>query len=114
LAGFNVIDIERVHSSLGIPVLTVTRDPPDFEMIRIALKKHFDDWERRYELITRLELKKIQTTHKPLHACGVGLEWSDFQTLVRLATVRGAVPEPIRIAHIVSAAMVRGESRGRS
>ena len=114
LAGFNVIDIERVHSSLGIPVLTVTRDPPDFEMIRIALKKHFNDWERRYELITRLELKKIQTTHKPLHACGVGLEWSDFQTLVRLATVRGAVPEPIRIAHIVSAAMVCGESRGRS
>ncbi|HIH01160.1 TPA: hypothetical protein HA259_03650 [Thermoplasmata archaeon] len=31
-----------------------------------------------------------------------------------MTTVRGAVPEPVRIAHLISAAMVRGESYGRS
>jgi endonuclease V-like protein UPF0215 family len=114
LAGFNVVDIGRVHEATGLPVLTLTRDRPDMEEIRSALRKHFDDWERRYALMAGLELRQLRTAHKPLYACGVGLGWEDFQDLVEMTTVRGAVPEPVRIAHLVSAAMVRGESRGRS
>jgi len=114
LAGFNVIDLELVHSALRVPVLTVTRDRPDFEKMKAALMKYFSDWRERYELITRLELRQIDTEHKPLYACGLGLGWDEFEQLIRLSTVRGAVPEPVRIAHLVSAAMVRGESYGRS
>ncbi len=113
LAGFNVIDLESLHSTAGIPVLAVTRDPPDLESMRSALRNHFKDWERRYELVTRLELKRIPTAHKPLYASGVGLEWDDFVQLVKGATVRGAVPEPVRMAHLIAAAMVKGESKGR-
>jgi endonuclease V-like protein UPF0215 family len=114
LAGFNVIDVQRVHRETGIPVLTVTRDKPDMGDIRAALEKHFTDWRERYDLITRLELKEIDTGHKPLYACGLGAEWQEFEHLARLSTVRGAVPEPIRIAHLIAAAMATGESRGRS
>lgn len=114
LAGFNVIDISELHEATGMPVLTITRDEPDFEQMRAALKKYFPDWERRYELITRHELRRIKTPHKPLFACGLGLDWAEFEKLVALSTVRGAVPEPVRIAHLVAAAMVKGESRGRS
>jgi endonuclease V-like protein UPF0215 family len=114
LGGFNVVDIESLHSSLGIPVLTVTRDEPDLDDIKRALRKHFDDWEERYELISRFELRRVDTPHKPLFACGVGLAWSDFERIIRLSTVRGVVPEPLRVAHLVAAAMVKGESRGRS
>lgn len=113
LAGFNVIDVDLLHEATGIPVLTVTRDEPDMQSIEAALKKHFDDWERRLGLITRHELRKIRTEHKPLYACGLGLDWPEFEELVRLFTVRGAVPEPIRIAHLVSSALVKGESYGR-
>jgi len=113
LAGFNVIDIDRLHEATGIPVLTVTRDLPDLESMKAALKKHFDDWERRFELVTTHELRKIKTEHKPLYACGLGLDWPEFEELVGLFTVRGAVPEPIRIAHLVSSALVKGESYGR-
>lgn len=114
LAGFNVVDIERLNEETGIPVLTVTRDRPDMEEMRSALEKHFDDWQDRYSLMSRFELKLIETAHKPLFACGVGLQWSDFEELVAISTVRGAVPEPIRIAHLISSAIVRGESYGRS
>ena len=114
LAGFNVIDIDRLHEATGIPVLTVTRDRPDLESMKAALKKHFDDWERRFELVTRHELRMIKTEHKPLYACGLGIDWPEFEKLVGLFTVRGAVPEPIRIAHLVSSALVKGESYGRS
>jgi len=114
LAGFNIVDIEALHSSLGVPVLTVTRDEPDLEGIRGALKKYFDDWEERYRLISRFKLRRVETEHKPLFACGTGLEWGDFERIIKLSTVRGVVPEPIRVAHLVAAAMVKGESRGRS
>lgn len=114
LAGFNVIDVVAVHESLELPVLTVTRDPPDLEAIRSALKEHFDDWRERFALVTRLPLKEMPTSDKPLLAAGVGLEWHEFQELVKSSTVRGVIPEPIRVAHLVSAAMAKGESRGRS
>ena len=114
LGGFNVVDIKVVHESLGVPVLTLTRDPPDFDAMKAALKKHFDDWRERFEVITRYPLREMETSDKPLLAAGVGLEWGEFQELVSLSTVRGVVPEPIRVAHLVSAAMAKGESRGRS
>ena len=114
LAGFNVIDIAAVNEALGLPVLTVTRDPPDFDAIRAALRKHFDDWRERFEIVTRFPLKEMSTSSKPLLAAGIGLEWPAFQELVSASTVRGVVPEPIRVAHLVATAMAKGESRGRS
>ena len=82
--------------------------------IEAALRKHFDDWARRLSLVQRVPLRPLDTGHKPLQASVVGMDWDEFVQLVKATTVRGAVPEPVRIAHIVSAAMVKGESRGRS
>jgi len=114
LAGFNVVDVERLHSGLGVPVITVTRDRPDFGKMRSALKKHFDDWESRYSKVTRLQLREIETKQKPIYATAAGVDWGEAVRLVRHSTVRGVVPEPIRVAHLISSAMVRGESYGRS
>lgn len=114
LGGFNIVDIESLHRRTRIPVLTVTRDRPDMAEIESALRKHFKDWERRLSLMARFDLRQVKTAHKPLFACGVGLGWGEFEELVALSTVRGVVPEPIRIAHLISSAMVKGESRGRS
>ncbi len=113
LAGFNVLDIAEIHETLDIPVLTVTRDRPDLRTMRDALEKHFHDWRRRYELVSKHELREIQTMHKPLYASGIGLTWKEFQELVSMCTVRGAVPEPLRLAHLIASAMTRGESYGR-
>lgn len=114
LAGFNILDLAMIHDALDIPLLTVTRDEPDFGKIKAALMKHFPDWRERYSLLTRLELKQIKTEHKSLYASGIGISWPEFEELVRLSTVRGAVPEPVRMAHLIAAAMVKGESYGRS
>lgn len=114
LAGFNVVDIDAIHGELGIPVLTVTRDRPDFEKMRSALQKYFEDWEERYRLMTKHQLRELPTSYNPVYACGVGLEWRELAAIVRATTVRGVVPEPLRIAHLVASAMVKGESYGRS
>lgn len=102
-----------IHEVLDIPLLTVTRDEPDFGKIRSALMSHFPDWRERYSLVTNHALRQIKTEHKSLFASGIGLSWPEFEELVRLSTVRGAVPEPLRMAHLIAAAMVKGESYGR-
>lgn len=114
LAGFNVIDLDQVYSSLRIPILTLTRDRPDLEKMKKALVKHFEDWRARYGLVTKFGLKTIRTEHNPLYACGLGMEWPEFEQLVRMSTVRGVVPEPLRMAHLIASAMAKGESYGRS
>jgi hypothetical protein len=114
LGGFNIVDIERLNRELGRPVITVTRDRPDLEKMRSALKGHFEDWERRYSLISELELRPMPTEHKPVYACVFGMSWGEAVELVRLCTVRGSVPEPVRMAHLIASAVVRGESYGRS
>ena len=113
LAGFNLMDISILYARLGIPVLSVTRDKPDLDTMKAALSKHFEDWERRYALVQKLPLRRIPTGHKPLFASGVGLDWKEFEELVQQSTVRGAVPEPLRVAHLIAAAMATGESYGR-
>lgn len=114
LAGFNVLDLESFHRRSGMPVATVTRDAPDLGEIESALRGHFDDWSRRLSLVTRHPLRALDTGHKPIYASVLGMEWPEFSQLVRATTVRGAVPEPVRMAHLMAAAMTKGESRGRS
>jgi len=113
LAGFNVVDVERLSSELRTPVVTITRDKPDLDMMSNALKKHFENWRELFSMISRSELREVETEHKPVFACGVGLDWAEVERLIKASTVRGAVPEPIRMAHLISSAMVRGESYGR-
>jgi endonuclease V-like protein UPF0215 family len=37
-----------------------------------------------------------------------------FETILSECTVQGRLPEPLRIAHLISSAMVLGESHGRA
>lgn len=114
LGGFNVVDLDRLHAAVGVPVATVTRDRPDVRAMVAALRLRFLDWRERTALIRRHALWAIETGHRPLHAAAVGIERSDLAEILTRCTVRGALPEPIRLAHLIAAAIVKGESRGRA
>jgi len=114
LGGFNVVDIDLVNRELGIPLATVTRDEPDISAMTDALKKKFPDWERRAEIVTRKKLHRIETKHKPLYVTCTGISPGDLRDAIGLSTVRGALPEPLRIAHIIATAIAKGESHGRA
>jgi hypothetical protein len=114
LGGFNVIDINELASQTNLPVLTITRDKPDLESIKEALIKHFKDWERRLELMSKGEIHKIETKHKPIWVKCAGIELPKAKEILRLTTLRGALPEPIRLAHLIASGMVRGESYGNA
>jgi len=114
LGGFNVIDIDSLHRTIKIPVVTVTRDAPDLERMESALRKHFPDWESRLEVLRRKPLHQVDTGHKPLLVSLAGMGLAEAQEIIKRSMVRGAVPEPLRLAHIIASGLARGESKGRA
>ena len=114
LAGFNIIDIQKLYSETKIPIITITRNKPDYNAIKQALKKHFADWEQRYQLIIKNPLQKIKTSHNPLFIHHVGITSPEAEEIITLSTIRGVIPEPLRIAHVIASGITRGESHGKA
>ena len=112
LGGFNVVDIDRLSKETGLPFCTVTRDVPDLPSMNAALQKHFPDWRRRLEVVERHELIEVRTEHGPIYASIAGASIGEMNELLRGSTIQGALPEPIRLAHLIAAAMAKGESKG--
>ena len=114
LGGFNVVDIEEIYNDTSLPVITITRDKPDFEKIKKALQKNFDDWNDRWDLINRGELYEIKTKHNPIYVKCVGIDIEEAKKIIKLSTIRGVIPEPIRMAHLIASGIKRGESYGKA
>jgi hypothetical protein len=42
------------------------------------------------------------------------MELAEAEEIIKRSMVRGAVPEPLRLAHIIASGLARGESKGRA
>ena len=114
VGGFNVIDVDALHEKVERPVVTVTRRKPDLAAIETALRRRFDDWEDRLRIMRRHRVEAIRVRQGTLWVSYVGTDRTAVKEALRLATVRGVLPEPLRIAHLIAAGIMRGESRGRA
>jgi endonuclease V-like protein UPF0215 family len=113
-SGFNVIDIEKIFLETNLPVLTITRDKPDFNKIKKALIQNFSDWDKRFNLIEKGKLDKIKTNFNPIYIKRVGINLREAKEIIKLSTIRGVIPEPLRIAHLIASGIIRGESYGKA
>jgi endonuclease V-like protein UPF0215 family len=109
--GFNLVNIREIFESTGIPVIVIMRKIPNFEGIKKALKR-FEDWEVRWTNV--LEAGQVyRVDHpEPIYIQIYGIELEDAKEIVRISTTRSAIPEPLRVAHIIAAGIISGESRG--
>lgn len=112
VGGFNVLDLDALHRELGVPVVAVTRRPPEFSRIRTALVKWFPRTAAgRWSLLRAHRLFPIPTGARPILATAVGCSRADAARLVQRSTVRGYWPEPLRLAHLVASAGHRQRRR---
>src|SRR2546426_2367982 len=112
VGGFNVIDIDAVRAAVDRPVVTVTRKKPNLGSIETALRRRFDDWQERLATIRRHEIEAIRTGHGSVWVTYVGASRTEVQEALSLTTVRGVLPEPLRVAHLIAAGIVPGETPG--
>jgi endonuclease V-like protein UPF0215 family len=114
LGGFNIVDLEELKLKTNLPIISITRDKPNFKKIKIALKKNFEDWEKRWSLITSGELYDVKTRYNPIYVKSVGINIKEAKEIIKLSTIRGVIPEPIRVAHLIASGIKRGESYGKT
>jgi len=114
LGGFNIVNIDDIYSSTNLPVITITRDDPNFDKIKLALQKNFDDWKERWTIIKKGDLHKVKTLHNPIYVKCSGISFDEAEEIIKLSTIRGVIPEPIRVAHLIASGITRGESYGKA
>lgn len=114
LGGFNIVDLKELWQGTGIPAMSVSRDEPNMTGIEKALKRHIPDWKERLHRMEAGDIHKIATKHKPIYIRVEGTSVEDAKRLLQLFTVRGRLPEPIRISHMIASGVVSGESKGRA
>jgi len=108
LGGFNIVDIERLSSLTGKPVLVIMRKLPDFEAIKKAMEK-LPNPQKRWKLIEKAG--QIENGGK-IYFQMAGIDKSRALKLIEATTIRGNLPEALRVAHIIASGIVKGESKG--
>lgn len=111
IAGFNLIDIEKLNQDTGLPVVVVMRKMPDIDSIEKALT-NLDYLEKRVEIIRKAgEIYKGTVQEKSdIFFQFKGIEEEDARELIRISSMHSNIPEPLRVAHIIATGVVRGES----
>jgi uncharacterized protein len=106
LGGFNIIDLPLLSDRLQRPCVAVMRRFPKLDAVKAAIHR-LPDPEQRI-----MQLQRAGNIHAfpPFYfqVCGADPTIT-AQVLIRL-TDRGHVPEALRIAHLIAAAVVTGES----
>jgi uncharacterized protein len=111
VAGFNVVDIHRLHRVLEIPVLVVARKSPGLARIQEALENTVPGAKRKWKLIQQAG------PMEPLRQVFVqraGLTLDEARDLLAVTTLHGNIPEPLRLAHLIAGGVTTGVSRGRA
>ncbi|UCD13254.1 MAG: DUF99 family protein [Thermoplasmatales archaeon] len=114
LGGFNIVDINELYESTNLPIITITRDKPDFVKIKDALRKNFNDWQERWKTLEKGEMCTVETRHNPIYVKSAGISIEEAKEIINLSTIRGVIPEPIRVAHLIASGITRGESYGEA
>ena len=109
VGGFNIIDIQELNKKTKLPVIVVIRRMPDIENIKKTLIKIKQ--RNKIKLLEKAG-KVIQINYIFVQLVGIKLEKA--REILNVVCTRSLLPEPLRLAHIIAAGIVVGESKGRA
>jgi len=106
ISGFNLIDPKVIFERRDIPTVFVLGDKPEEGAVVSALRKHFDDWKVRLEVLRGAgSIREFPDDDgKVLLEC-FGISPEEAFRVVRRLSIFGRVPEPLRIAAMAARAV---------
>jgi len=115
LAGFNVVDVKTLSEQARLPVVVINRKKPNLKKVKDALKR-FEDFEARWKSIEHAgEIKECRIKDfKKVYYQNIAIDDDMAEEIIKLSCTRSFIPEPLRVAHLIATAVVRGESYGRA
>lgn len=99
LGKFNLFDIYKLNSKLGIPVVTVTENQPNPEKFREAITNSNKNQEL-FELYD--EPSEIKMSEGTVYSHFAGIRESDLKTKVSKYCLNSAKPECLRVADMIA------------
>jgi hypothetical protein len=110
IAGLAVVDLPRLARETGLGAIAVGRRDPRDHGVADAL--------RAAGLADRIPALERAPAAEPagpgLWAACAGIAPERARALLAAARRKAALPEPLRLAHLIAAAVARGSSRGRA
>ena len=109
LAGFNVVDINKLFKKVNLPVIAVARTKPDLKKIKKALK-NLPECEKRWQAVESAgKIIEIQTrrTGETVFVQTAGISQKDAEKILKITSTRSSVPEALRVAHIIASGLTQ-------
>ncbi len=110
MGGFNIVNLKSLSSRLRLPCIAVMRKKPDMDAVFRALE-NFSDCAVRIATI-RAAGEIFEINNFVFQAAGCRPD--DAAQALALLTDTGKVPEVLRLAHLIGAAVKTGESSSRA
>jgi len=108
ISWYNVVDLNKLHKSLNLPLICVTYE--ESEGLEKYFREYFPhDWEERVEVYHRNGERvpiQLSTGHK-IFVRFLGMELDEAETILNRFTLHGSVPEPLRVARLLARAVLR-------
>lgn len=109
IAGLGIVDIVGLSARLSLPVLSTTRQGTAGSDVAGALRAA--GLAHRIPILEALPASRA--LRSGIHVAAAGASAEEAEAIVRSTLHVSNVPQPIRLAHLIGAALVAGESRGR-
>ena len=112
-AGFNVVDIQELFKKVGLPVIAIVCEKPNFEEIKRALK-HLPGYKKRWGAIENAgKIIEVRTRKAEgvVYMQIAGISETDAEKIVRSTSTRSNVPEALRVAHIIASGLTKSKEK---
>ncbi|BAY79262.1 hypothetical protein NIES25_57460 (plasmid) [Nostoc linckia NIES-25] len=104
--GFNLVNLPELANRLQLPCVTVMRRQPDLAAVEEAMSR-LPDFQQRQKL---LQFAGAIYDYSPFFFQVVGEEAAVVAKVLHRLTDCGKVPEALRLAHLITSAVISGES----
>jgi uncharacterized protein len=104
ISRYNIIDVDELSRSSGLPVLCLTYN--ESRGIVGAIRRHFAEPEeriRQYRKLGAREAVKLRTGYSVYVRCA-SMGVADAKKVLDAFTLQGVVPEPVRVAKLLARA----------
>lgn len=108
--GFNLVDLPTLAARLQLPCVAVMRRYPNLTKITQALSRLSD----RDQRLARISRAGIIHNYPPFFFQVCGEQPEIIAQALECLTDRGKVPEALRLAHLIGAAVINGESSSQA
>lgn len=110
MGGLNLIDLPLLAQQIQLPCVAVMRKFPNLEKMKAAISL-LPHSEKRLQILAKAGEIYIQP---PFYFQVSGLSAEVTVRVLQRLTDRGNVPEALRLAHLITSAVVNGESGKRA